>query len=220
LFLGTFRGVALDGDVWPFWRVFGVELEPAFQTGFGVGLDGVGGAFGFANTAIDAFIGVDDQHVLAFVETIHRADFHAVHILALDAVLGDDVGHVGSIHSGITGGFLAERFGACISFFDTGQVLVKLVCAGCGSTLFGFPQYAHDFYAVAQGNGEDVLGFDSAAAFLCALAVDADFSIFNQVCGHRAVLHEARVDQPFVETLTQSVPLAHAGFQGSKRCEG
>jgi hypothetical protein len=128
LFLGTFGGVALDGDVWPLWRVFGVELEPAFQTRFGIRLDGVGGAFRFTDAAVNAFIRMDDQHVLAFIEAIHRADFHAVHILALDAVLGDDIGHVRSIHSGIIWGFLAEGFCCCISFFDTGQVLVKLAC--------------------------------------------------------------------------------------------
>ncbi len=128
MFLGTFRGVALDGDVWPFWCVFGVELEPAFKARFRIRIYGVGGAFGFANATVDAFIRMDDQHVFAFVETIHRADFHAVHILALDAVLGDDIGHVRSIHSGITAGFLAERLGACISFFDTCQILVKLAC--------------------------------------------------------------------------------------------
>src|SRR5205085_10721726 len=42
---------------------------------------------------IDAFVGVDDQHVLAFVEAIHRAHFDAVHVLAADAGFSDDVGH-------------------------------------------------------------------------------------------------------------------------------
>ena len=37
--------------------------------------------------------GMDDEHVLAFIETVDRADFDAVHVFALDAVLGDDVGH-------------------------------------------------------------------------------------------------------------------------------
>jgi hypothetical protein len=36
---------------------------------------------------------VDDQHVLTLVETIHGADLDAVHVLALDAVLGDHIGH-------------------------------------------------------------------------------------------------------------------------------
>jgi hypothetical protein len=36
---------------------------------------------------------MNDEHVLAGVEAVDRADLHAVHILALYAVLGDDVGH-------------------------------------------------------------------------------------------------------------------------------
>jgi hypothetical protein len=36
---------------------------------------------------------MDDEHVFAFVETIHGAHFHAVHVFALDAIFGDDVSH-------------------------------------------------------------------------------------------------------------------------------
>jgi hypothetical protein len=36
---------------------------------------------------------MNDEHVLAFVEAVHRAYFHAIHVLALDATLVDDVGH-------------------------------------------------------------------------------------------------------------------------------
>lgn len=104
LLLGISRGITFNGNVWPFRRVLGIELEPAFQARLGIGLDGFGGAFWFADTAVDAFIRVNDQHVLAFVEAIHRADLDAVHIFALDAVLGDDIGHFRSIQSGF------ERF--------------------------------------------------------------------------------------------------------------
>jgi hypothetical protein len=52
------------------------------------------GAFGLADAAVDALVRVDDQHVLADVEAVHRTDLDAVHVLALDAVLGDDVGHL------------------------------------------------------------------------------------------------------------------------------
>jgi hypothetical protein len=37
---------------------------------------------------------MDHEHVLALVEAVHRADFHAIHILALDAVFRDDIGHL------------------------------------------------------------------------------------------------------------------------------
>jgi hypothetical protein len=40
---------------------------------------------------------MDDQHVLALVEAVDRADFHAVHILAAYASFRDDVGH-GLLH--------------------------------------------------------------------------------------------------------------------------
>jgi hypothetical protein len=36
---------------------------------------------------------VDDEHVVALVEAVHGAHFHAVHVLALDAVFGNDVSH-------------------------------------------------------------------------------------------------------------------------------
>jgi hypothetical protein len=37
-------------------------------------------------------VGMDHDHVLAFVEAVHRTHFHAIHVLALDAVVGDDEG--------------------------------------------------------------------------------------------------------------------------------
>ena len=42
--------------------------------------------------AVNAFVRVDHEHVLAFVETIHGAHFHAVHGFAANAALIDDVG--------------------------------------------------------------------------------------------------------------------------------
>jgi hypothetical protein len=36
---------------------------------------------------------MDDEHILALVEAVHRTDFDAIHVLALDAVVVDDVGH-------------------------------------------------------------------------------------------------------------------------------
>src|SRR5690606_30422107 len=51
------------------------------------------GAFRLAYAAINALIGVDNQHVLALVETIHGADFHAIGVFAADAGFGHDIGH-------------------------------------------------------------------------------------------------------------------------------
>jgi hypothetical protein len=36
---------------------------------------------------------VNDQHVVADVEAVDGTDLDAIHILALDAVVGDDVSH-------------------------------------------------------------------------------------------------------------------------------
>src|SRR5665811_2567394 len=44
-------------------------------------------------SAIDALFRVNDEHVFAFVEAIDRTHLHAVHVFALDAVVGDDIGH-------------------------------------------------------------------------------------------------------------------------------
>jgi hypothetical protein len=38
---------------------------------------------------------MNDEHVLAFIETVDRTDFDAVGVLAADAVVVDDVGHAG-----------------------------------------------------------------------------------------------------------------------------
>ena len=63
------------------------------EAGLRVGLDGLRRAFGLADAAIDALVGVDDEHVVALVEAIHRTHLDAVQVLALNAVFADDVGH-------------------------------------------------------------------------------------------------------------------------------
>jgi len=51
------------------------------------------GHSGTQNAAVDAFVWVDHKHVLALVEAIHGAYLDAVHGLAANAALIDDVGH-------------------------------------------------------------------------------------------------------------------------------
>jgi hypothetical protein len=36
---------------------------------------------------------MDNEHVLAFVEAVDRTHFNAVHVFALDAIIGDDISH-------------------------------------------------------------------------------------------------------------------------------
>ena len=57
------------------------------------GVNRVDRALGNADRAIDALVRIDHQEVGADVEAVHGADFHAVHVFALDAVFGDDEGH-------------------------------------------------------------------------------------------------------------------------------
>src|SRR4051812_10765124 len=92
--LGVSRSVTLLGDVRPGGGVFGVYFEPFVEAALGIRLDRLGGTFGLADAAIDAFVRMDDEHILAFVKAVHRTYFDAVHVLALDAVVRDDIGHV------------------------------------------------------------------------------------------------------------------------------
>src|SRR5215471_17781419 len=50
-------------------------------------------ALGLAHPAVDALVGVDDEHVLALVEAVDRAYLDAIGVLALDAAVVDDIGH-------------------------------------------------------------------------------------------------------------------------------
>ena len=81
-------------DVGPFRRVFSVKLQPEFRRlRFSVGKDRFRRAFRHADTAVDALLRVDNEHVLAFVEAVHGTYLHAVRVLAFDAVLGDHKRH-------------------------------------------------------------------------------------------------------------------------------
>lgn len=91
------QGIALHGDVWPNLGIFGVDLQPVFQTRFGIGLDRFGRAFRLANSTIDAFIGMDDKEVFAFVKAVDRAHFHTICVFAFHAIVGDNVSH-GELH--------------------------------------------------------------------------------------------------------------------------
>ena len=85
------RGRFFDDDIWPYFRVFRIQRQPFLEPWFGISLDGIDGAFRFANATVDAFVRVDDEHVLALVEAVHGAHFDAVHGFAANAALVDDV---------------------------------------------------------------------------------------------------------------------------------
>jgi RNA polymerase sigma-32 factor len=85
------RGRFFDRNIWPDFRVFRIQRQRFLEPQLGVRLDRVDRAFRLADPAIDAFVRVDDEHVLALVEAVHGANLHAIHQLALDAAFVDDV---------------------------------------------------------------------------------------------------------------------------------
>src|SRR5205823_2217832 len=54
----------------------------------------------FARPAVDALLGVDDEHPAELVDAIDRADVHAGPVLHVDTRLGDDVGHAYLLYRG------------------------------------------------------------------------------------------------------------------------
>ena len=109
--LGICRRLFLQGDIRPVAGIFGIHGQPFFQARLCVWLDRVNGAFWFTHAAVDAFVGVDNEHVLALIETINGANLDAIRELALDAIFINDVSHRQTIEKGcvvLVAGSLAE----------------------------------------------------------------------------------------------------------------
>jgi hypothetical protein len=70
-----------------------LRLRILLKPGLGIRLDRVDRTFRLANAAVDALVGMNDEHVGALVEAVHRAHFHAIHVLAFNATFDDDVSH-------------------------------------------------------------------------------------------------------------------------------
>src|SRR4029077_4187156 len=96
-------GRFFDRNIWPDFRVMSIQRQPFLKPRLGVGLDRVDRALRLAHPAIDAFVRVDDEHVLALVEAVHRAHFNAVHGFAANATLVDDVGQLTVLSAGRSG---------------------------------------------------------------------------------------------------------------------
>jgi len=105
--VGVRRRRLLSRDVGPSLRILAVDVEPTIKARLGVGLDGVDRAFRLADPTVDALVGMNDEHVLALVEAVHRTDFDAIGVFALDANFSDDVGHLPHTESGCA----VRRFG-------------------------------------------------------------------------------------------------------------
>src|SRR6185312_9141434 len=79
--LRVWRGRFFDRNIWPDSCVFRIQRQPFLKPGFAISLDGIHGAFRFANATVDAFVRMDDEHVLALVEAVHGAHLDAVMVL-------------------------------------------------------------------------------------------------------------------------------------------
>src|SRR5262249_39377904 len=115
---GLVAGLALE-------RVSLLVYDRALRTLFGVQLlellplvgkvvlveDRLDRALRDARLAVDALLGVDVEHLRPFIEAIDRADDHAVGVFAVEARLGNDVGHSGLL-GGTKRGSVRETGGA------------------------------------------------------------------------------------------------------------
>lgn len=97
IFIGIGRRIFFNCDVGPQLGIFRVDLDPAIHSRFGIGLDGIHGAFRFANAAVNTFIRVDDEEIFPFIKTVYRTNFNTIGVFAFDAIIDDDIGHVRSI---------------------------------------------------------------------------------------------------------------------------
>jgi hypothetical protein len=82
----------LLGDVRPEFCILSIDLKPTLESRLSVRFYRIDWTFRLANAAVDAFIGMDDKHVLTLVKAVNWTNLDAVHVLTFDAVFIDDVG--------------------------------------------------------------------------------------------------------------------------------
>src|SRR4029077_6994349 len=94
-FLGVRWRILLLGDHRPLLGKFCIELLEVLLAGRQLLFreDRIDLALRFAQGAVDALLGVDGEEIRTLVEAVDRAHLDAVHVLALDAVFGDDKSH-------------------------------------------------------------------------------------------------------------------------------
>jgi hypothetical protein len=96
------RRLTLYRDVRPDQSIFGIDVEPLFESRLGVRFNRVDRALRLANTAIDAFVRVDDEHVLTLIEAVDRTYLDTVHVLTFDTAFIDDVGQLSLLPASIS----------------------------------------------------------------------------------------------------------------------
>ena len=88
------RAFTFAGDIWPLLSILTIDFNPFLNIAFSIRQNRFDWAFRLANTAIDALVRMDYQHIFANVKTIDWADLDAILIFAFDTVLVDDIGHM------------------------------------------------------------------------------------------------------------------------------
>ena len=87
------RWVFAFNNVRPNFGILPIHFHPLGGVWICVWQNGLSRAFRLTDTAIDALIRVDHQHVLTLIETIYGAYFNAVRVFALNASVVNDIGH-------------------------------------------------------------------------------------------------------------------------------
>ena len=83
----------LRDDDGPEFGILPIEFNPTFHSRLRIGQNRVNRTFRFTDAAIDALVRMNDEHVLAFVKTVHRTDFDAIRMLAGYTVISNDICH-------------------------------------------------------------------------------------------------------------------------------
>jgi hypothetical protein len=131
--LGVGRRLLFGRDIGPSFGEIRVDFQPLFGARLGIGLDRFNRAFRLTDTAIDTFVGMDNEHIFALVEAIHGANFDAIHVFAFDAIVVDDVGHLHTLKrlfaslAPIAWVISTQGYGLGTAFVldtDSGQILV------------------------------------------------------------------------------------------------
>jgi hypothetical protein len=93
--IGIIQGFVGTRNRWPYLGETCIKSRKLALIGWHIflGINGVDGALWNTHGAINAFVGVYHQHVLARTEGIHRANVNTVGVLAADTRISHDVGH-------------------------------------------------------------------------------------------------------------------------------
>lgn len=82
-------------DRGPFTGQFNIQFNELLLVGGHVlfGINGVDGALGYADRAVDTLIRLNREEVRTFPEAVHRTDIDTIRVAAADAGFGYNVGH-------------------------------------------------------------------------------------------------------------------------------